>query len=307
MYRFRSKINKATLDSQYRTIYARAGLQRKWIREVAACPELANTLPAGVVPDDLLTMKYEDLVDVYNGYRQVYNGLSAARQSALNSAASAVFTYGSYRTKIAEFLTNPQNGFEIYNCVYCDLTDARPVGNIARQFDTEHILDKGECPLVGLSLYNFCPACDTCNTRCKGTNPIGSTPVLMKKLSPTAKQYDFENKVHFVLNIVAPEAVGRIRPEHPEWYEVDFEYKDWDYEEVVTLFQLKPRYNLPQHKESALGWRFKAKKYKGIALAFTALIHGNTIAQEYEELFRYNARRNAHSEKMKLMRDMLTV
>ena len=267
------------MDSRYRAIYVHAGLQRKWIREVAACPELANTLPAGVVPDDLLTMKYEDLVDVYNGYRQVYNGLSAARQSALNSAASKVFTYGSYSPQIAKFLTEPKNGFEIYNCVYCDLTDARPVGNIARQFDTEHILDKGKCPLVGLSLYNFCPACDT----------------------------DFENKVHFVLNPINTDAIGRIKPEHPEWYEVDFEYKDRDYEEVVTLFQLKPRYNLPQHKESALDWRFKAKKYKGIALAFTALIHGNTIAQEYEELFRYNARRNAHSEKMKLMRDMLTV
>lgn len=306
MYRFHSKINKATLESRYRSIYAHAGLQRKWNNEVRICPELANILPAGVVPDDLLTMKYEELVDVYNSYRQVYNGLSAARRTALNSATSRVFTYPSYRGQIAKFLTNPQNGFEIYNCVYCDLTDARPVGNLARQFDTEHILDKGECPLVGLSLYNFCPACDTCNTRCKGTHPIGSTPVLMKKLSPTAKQYDFENKVRFVLNPIIPNALGRIRPEHPEWYEVDFEYKDRDYEEVVSLFQLKQRYNLPQHKESALDWRFKAKKYKGIALAFTALIHGNTFAQEYEELFRYNARCNAHSEKLKLLKDMMT-
>ena len=307
MYRFRSKINKATLDSRYKAIYVHAGLQRKWNREVAICPELAATLPAGKTPDDLLTMKYEDLVDVYNGYKQVYNNLTPDKQNQLKTAASSVFTYGSYSSKIAKFMTNPLNGFEIYNCVYCDLVDARPAGNLARQFDTEHILDKGECPLVGLSLYNFCLACDTCNTRCKGTNPIGSTPELMKKLSPTAKLYDFENKVRFVLNPVNPDAVGRIKPEHPEWYEVDFEYKDRDYEEVVTLFQLKPIYNLPQHTESALDWRFKANKYKGISLAFTALIHGNTIEQEYEEVFRYNARCNAHSEKMKLMRDMLTL
>ena len=307
MYRFRSKINRATLESRYRAIYVHASLQKKWNREVRTCPELATTLPAGMAPEDLLTMKYEDLVDVYNGYRQVYNGLSAAKQSALNNAASKVFTYGSYRGKIAQFLTNTDNGFEVYNCVYCDLTDARPAGNLARQFDTEHILDKGECPLVGLSLYNFCPACDTCNTRCKGTNPIGSTPPLMKKLSPTAKQYDFENKVRFVLNTINPDAVGRIKPEHPEWYEVDFEYKDRDYEEVVSLFKLKTRYNLPQHKESALDWRFKAKKYKGIGLALTALFHGNTIEQEYEEVFRYNARCNAHSDKLKLMVDMLAI
>lgn len=307
MYRFRSKINKATLDSRYKAIYANAGLQRKWNNEVRTCPELAATLPAGVVPDDMLTMKYEDLVDVYNGYRLVYNGLSAVRQTALNNAAAAVFTYGSYRTKIAKFLTNPQNGFEIYNCVYCDLFDVRPVGDLARQFDTEHILDKGECPLVGLSLYNFCPACDTCNTRCKGTNPIGSTAALMKKLSPTAKGYDFENKVRFVLNIMSPEAVGWIRPEHPEWYEVDFEYKDTDYHEVVDLFRLKPRYNLSQHKQDAIDWRFKANKYKGIALAVSALCHMNTLEQEREELFRYNAKRMAHSEKMKLLKDMMAI
>ena len=307
MYRFRSKINKATVDSRYKAIYAHADLQGKWNNEVRTCPELATTLPVDKTPDDLLTMKYEDLVDVYNGYRQVYNGLSVTRQAALNDAASKVFTYGSYSYKVAKFLTNPQNGFEIYNCVYCDLTDVRPVGNLARQFDTEHILDKGQCPLVGLSLYNFCPACDTCNTRCKGANPIGRTPALMKKLSPTAKQYDFENKVHFVLNPISPDAIGRIKPEHPEWYEVDFEYKDRDYEEVVNMFQLKPRYNLPQHKQDAIDWRFKAMKYRGIALAVSAVFHMNTLELEREELFRYNARQTAHSEKLKLLKDMMTI
>ena len=296
-----------TLESRYRAIYAHAGIQRKWNKQIASCPELATTLPNGVTPDDLLTMRYEDLVDVYNGYRLVYNGLSVARQTALNKAAAAVFTYGSYRGKIAGFLTDSQNGFEIYNCVYCDLFDVRPVKKLARQFDTEHILDKGKCPLVGLSLYNFCPACDTCNTRCKDTKPIGSTPVLMKKLSPTAKGYDFENKVRFVLNIISPDAVGRIRPEHPEWYDVDFEYKDTDYNEVVELFNLKPRYNLPQHKQDAIDWRFKANKYKGIALAVSAMFHLNTIEQEREELFRYNAKKRAHSEKLKLLKDMMAV
>ena len=307
MYRFRSTISKVTLDSRYEAIFAHAGLQRKWNKQIAACPELATTLPAGVAPDDLLTMRYEDLVDVYNNYKHVYNGLSAARKTALNNAASTVFTYDSYRGKIATFLTNQQNGFEIYNCVYCDLFDARPAGDLARQFDTEHILDKGECPLVGLSLYNFCPACDTCNTRCKGTNPIGSTPALMKKLSPTARHYDFENKVRFVLKTISPDAVGRIRPEYPEWYEVDFEYKDTDYQEVVDLFRLKPRYNLPQHKQDAIDWRFKANKYKGVALAVSALFHANSFTQEREELFRYNSKKMAHSEKLKLLKDMMTI
>ena len=307
MYRFCSKIKKRTLDSRYKAIYNNAGLLRKWNREIARCPELAKTLPAGKMPEDLLIMRYEDLVDIYNGYLQVYNGLSAAKKTQLNEAASRVFTYKSYSKRIADFLTNPNNGFEIYNCVYCDLTDARPVGKLARQFDTEHILDKGQCPLVGLSLYNFCPACGTCNTGCKGTKPIGSTPKLMKKLSPTAKQYNFEEKVKFVLNPISPEAVGRIKPEHPDWYEVDFKYTDTDYQEVVVLFQLQARYNLPQNKQDAIDWRFKAMKYRGISLAVSAFFYMNTIKQEQEELFRYNARKTAHSEKLKLLKDMMTI
>lgn len=65
----------------------------------------------------------------------------------------------------------------------------------------------------------------------------------MKKLGPTSKLYDFKHKVRFVIN-QKPEAVGRIKYDHPEWYEIDFEYKDDDYQIVADLFDLKNRYNL---------------------------------------------------------------
>lgn len=96
---------------------------------------------------------------------------------------------------------------------------------------------------MGLSLYNFCPACGTCNTDLKGTQPIGSNEREMKKLGPTSKLYDFKHKVRFVIN-QKPEEVGRIKYDHPEWYEIDFEYKDDDYQIVADLFDLKNRYNL---------------------------------------------------------------
>lgn len=306
MYRFVSSEKRSVLNDKYKKIYKHARLQEKWDEEVKNCPELARTLSAKLNPVDLLTLPYEDLVDVYIDFIKVYNSLSKTKQKQLKEAANRVFSYSSYLSAIADFLTNENNGFKIYNCVYCDLEDARTFDD-KRQFDTEHILDKGECPLVGLSLYNFCPACDTCNTRCKGTNPIGSTSDLMKKLSPTSVQYDFEHKVKFVLNTIEPSAIGRIKMGHPDWYEVDFEYKDNDYREVVTLFRLKTRYNLEQHKLDAMDWRFKAEKYRGISLALSALFHGNTIKQEKEELFRYTAKSQAHSNKLKLLADMMNV
>lgn len=305
MYSFHSTVNKATLDSRYKEIFKHAGLQRKWNSAIAACPDLAKTLPNGKIPEDLLTMKYEDLVDVYLTYQSIYHSLSGARKAALNQASGKVFTYSSYRDRIANFLLDENNGFEIYNCVYCDITDGRKVGN-KRQFVTEHILDEGKCPLVGLSLYNFCPSCHICNTIYKGTKPVGNSRRTMKKLGPTSNQYDFEHQVKFVLNGTS-EALGRIKVDHPEWYTLGFEYKDVEYKEVVTLFGLEGRYNLPQNILQAIEWRRDAQKNRGIALTLSALIHGISIEEEMERKFNYEAHKKAHSPMLKLMKDMMSV
>lgn len=305
MYRFQSSVNNAELNSRYKDIFKRAGLQRKWDSAVATCPELVQTLPAGKTPEDLLTMKYEDLVDIYLTYRSFYASLARARQEALNQAAGRVFTYSSYRTKIANFLLDENNGFKIFNCVYCDITDGRKVGN-KRQFVTEHILDEGKCPLVGLSLYNFCPSCHTCNTTYKGTNPVGNSQQTMKKLGPTSIQYDFEHQVKFVLT-GTPETLGRIKVDHPEWYSLEFEYKDGDYREVVTLFDLEGRYNLLQNKLKAIEWRKDAQKNKGIALTLSALIHGVSTEEEMKKRFNYETHKRVHSPMLKLMEDMMSV
>lgn len=306
MYRFESSIDKRELDKRYKKIYVHARLQKKWNDELAECPELSQTLPTGVMPDDMLTMKYEKLVDVYLLYRQVYDNVTDDRKKALNAAAGRVFTYGSYSGQIKRFLMNPNNRFEIYNCVYCDLSDGREFGDGYRQFDTEHILDKGECPLVGLSLYNFCPACGTCNTVLKGSQPIGNGAKQMKKLGPTSKLYDFKHKVRFVIN-EKPEAVGGIKYDHPEWYEIDFDYKDDDYRIVTSMFDLKNRYNLEHHKLRAIKWLEKSKKYRGIATRFIVLLHIKTEEQVREEIFHLEAHRKAHSDKLKLLEDIIGI
>ena len=304
MYRFESNASPKVFEKEYKAIYAHAGIQRKWDREKLACPELDLTMPDGVNPEDLLTMKYEKLVEVYLQYRQVYNGLSDARKEALNDAAARIYTYQSYSGRIKKFFLDEKNGFEIHNCVYCDLEDVRSLGNGRNQFDTEHILDKGECPLVGLSLYNFCPSCTTCNQRCKGTNPIGRGEKQMKKVSPTSKQYDFKNKVKFILTM-QPEAVGKIKFDHPEWYEVDFDYKDEDYKAVTSLFKMNIRYNLPHNKQQALEWRSLAMKNRGISLKLAAWLSFKTVEQYKESIFHLEAHRRAHSLMLKLQEDMM--
>ena len=306
MYRFESIIEGRDLDKRYKAIYAKADLKKKWDDEVVGCPELARTLPDGIAPTDMLTMKFEKLVEVYLRYRQVFNRLTIDRQAALKNAAKKVFDYDSCKEKIKNFLMNANNGFRIYNCVYCDLHDVRAFGEGNRQFVTEHILDKGNCPLVGLSLYNFCPACNTCNTNLKGTKKIGTNEVQMKKLSPTSRQYDFQHQVKFVF-IEMPEAVGRIQIDfgHQEWYEIDFEYKDDDYREVTKLFELKVRYNKSDTLLFGMELRDKLIKNRGIDLKTKALLEHKSEEQVWEDIFLLKYHRKVHSQKLKLMEDLI--
>ena len=304
MYRFESIINGRDLDKRYKAIYAKADLKKKWDNEVAVCPELARTLPNGIAPADMLTMKFEKLVEVYLRYREVYNRLTTDRQAALNNAAKKVFDYDSSKDRIKNFLMDAKNGFGIYNCVYCDLKDVRPFGEGYRQFVTEHILDKGSCPLVGLSLYNFCPACNVCNTILKRSKIIGSNEAQMKKLSPTSKQYDFKHKVKFVF-IEKPEAIAGINFKHPDYYEIDFEYKDYDYREVTTMFELKQRYNLSQNKLIAMEWRNKVIKNRGIDIKTKARLLNMSEEDVFEDIFHLQRYRDDHAIGLKLIEDIM--
>lgn len=123
------------------------------------------------------------------------------------------------------------NGFEIHNCVYCDLEDVttfiRANGSKVRKFETEHVLDKGACPLVALSLYNFIPSCKTCNgPDIKGAKTLGDTIAEMVELSPSAEGYDFDRKVSFEVKILTPGAADLNMATHPDDCEIDFNIRD---------------------------------------------------------------------------------
>lgn len=84
--------------------------------------------------------------------------------------------------QIAGTLTIDSRGnvkLEIRSCYYCEMAYVNTYtlidkdnGNLVerRQFDLDHFLPKGKCPCVGLSLYNFVPSCQVCNSRIKLDN-----------------------------------------------------------------------------------------------------------------------------------------
>lgn len=310
MYRFSSSLPIATLKSRYLNKYNLRLLQQKFDRVKNRYPDLFAVLPADISARKLLVGNFDYLAKIYFAYKAYVAAISEADANAISTDLKDVFKYSSHSTKIRNFLIDPNNGFEIFNCVYCDLVSVRvqtmPDGTTKRKFDTEHVLDKGECPLVALSLYNFVPSCKTCNSPdYKGTNPVGSTENEVVKLSPTSFGYDFAEQTKFVVNPRNPSFDDLDSQNHPDDYEIDIVYKDNIYKISSDLFGLIARYNERIVLVDMLKFRDKARSNPLNIVKQFAEIKGCTIEEMYNELFELDLRRREHYPMEKARRDIM--
>ena len=309
MYRFISTRDIKELHTAYKELYSH-DLDKKWNKYVGKCPELAGAMKPGMTAKKLLAADFNQLVNVYFHYLDYIDSLDEAQRAAVKESAEKVFTYKSFSTKIADFLLNPDNKFEIHNCVYCDTGKVSPFnknGKKVRRFETEHVLDKGKCPLVGLSLHNFVPSCSTCNgPEVKGTSTIGTTVDEIKRLSPTNPSYNFWHKVLFVVNPMLPDIVDIKREDKPYNYEIDFYYKDRVYERSVELFGLKERYN-NDYLMDALRLLDAKDRLTPKSVADAAAIFGMTSEEYFENQFHVDVFRNEHKPFRKIREDLLGI
>lgn len=309
MYNFVSGRNKVDLHNDYRALFQH-NLDRKWNKMVLACPSLAGAMLPGMTATKLLAAKFRKLVDVYLHYTNYVNRLTPHDKAIVNKAAQDVFNFKSFTKKIAMFLDNPINQYEVHNCVYCDSTKVsvfyhhnRPV----RRFEIEHVLDKGSCPLVALSLYNLVPACSICNgPALKGTNLIGHTNEEIKHLSPTNPSYDFWHKVLFVIKSKSPNISDIDKISNAGYYEIDFYYKDKVYANVVDLFGLKSRYN-QDYLQRALQLLTKKDRYSPTYIEHLANVLGKSAESIWDELFDITFDRTNHSPYRKAKEDILGI
>ena len=266
MYRFVSSQRPVVLKKAYLKEYNVKELQRKLNILMMNYPEIKEVLPKNISAIKLLVGNFKYLTRVYCAFTDYLNKKETEEKNAIKKTfKDKGFNYDNHKSKIAKFLKNNTNGFEIHNCVYCDLEDittfTKTDGTEIRKFEIEHVLDKGECPLVGMSLYNFVPSCGTCNgTAIKGTKTIGDTEVEMARLSPSAEGYDFENKVKFEVKILIPDIDDLKAISHTDDYEIDFNVREALYQKIIDLFELKSRYNHGTVKVELLKWRDKRRE-----------------------------------------------
>jgi hypothetical protein len=122
------------------------------------------------------------------------------------------------------------------------------VSKLRNHFDLDHFLPKSQCPIVGLSLYNFVPSCAVCNEKLKGADEIGGDDkAKWLALSPTSDLYSFEDDVTIKIEPL-PRKLKIMK--NPKKYRLVFSPKDSQYEPLIHEFLLEERYNY--HKNEAL-------------------------------------------------------
>lgn len=311
MYRFISSKNPVKLKNDYLREYNVPLLQKKLDKLMNTYPEIKNSLPNDISARKLLIANFKYLTKIYCAFVGYLNGKSSdERKEILAKFVEYGFKYDSHKGKIARFLLNPANGFEIHNCVYCDLEQVtgfnKADGQRVRKFETEHVLDKGECPLVALSLYNFVPSCGTCNSPdIKGTKTIGDKEAEIAKLSPTSDGYDFSEQVSFEVHMINPIANDLDALKHPNDYEVEFNVRKTLYKKSITLFELKARYNNLTEKTELLKWRDKRRSNPDNIVKQFADIKKVTFEEMFEEMFELTLRREGHYPMEKARREVM--
>lgn len=307
MYRFISSKSPRDVNNAYLALYRnKKSFNKKFDDAVIECPEIAGLFPPGTKGIDLLTYDFACLVELYYNYNKTLSDLhNDIREKEINDKFKAIFNYDSHREKIRRFLSDPNNGFEIHNCVYCDLNKVkgytRSNGKRNLEFHADHVLDKGSCPLVALSIHNFVPACPTCNEPpLKGVKLLGNTKADTLKISPKSMSNNFERDVSFILNITDTSIPDLELFKTNNGWEIDFSYKDMDYTQTVLMFDLKARYN---EEKSYFGeYLHKKKSYNIKELA--ELIK-RAEEEVMEEMFCYKRKRHEHAPKEKCRIELL--
>jgi len=154
------------LKDEYVKIFPKA-LDSEWKRLRKKLISLDRDLFKGVLPtsvSDVLIAEFPKLLWIYMKYTAFANThIGNAIFECLDNAFRDLFKYtNKYQPKIAEFFMKEENGFDLHTCFYCDMAyvNVYKVGaNDQNHFDLDHVLDKGKCPIVGLSLFNFVPSC----------------------------------------------------------------------------------------------------------------------------------------------------
>lgn len=310
MFRFISTVDSKILKKRYLAIYGQLEkINEKYSKILFEEPQFKAIIkPKEFEATYILTADFSNLADLYFRYVNYAATLTKDQRDKLNKKFAKIFNYDTYKRKIASFLIEPNNGFPIYNCVYCDLESVRGYtrtidGKRVRNFDTEHILDRGNCPILGLSLYNFAPSCGLCNDGGhKGTQSLGSNKGEVEITSPTSHKNRFDEEVQFSLSMVSDTISDLSLFGNANDVRISFKGKIDKYSITISRFYLEDRYNA--HKMELIAPILRHRKNPKDFIEKMAEDRGCSYDELFQDFFGFRERRDARSPMEKCRREI---
>lgn len=206
---------------------------------------------------------------------------------------------GPFEDEIANFFKKYSNDLNIFSCYYCD---SAIIGSYDdkkhRTFDIDHFFPKAGYPVFALSLYNFVPSCQVCNSRIKNQKFIGFyylkniqdwKKVLKNNLSPVSNFYDFNQNVQIQVQPIYKDGsniscYGQNFSNNYDLYKISFDC-NYPYNYVEQAFRLEKRYNMTAIKKQALYLEDLKLKYpEERILQIVEILNQNNENVTYEEI-----------------------
>jgi len=292
-------------DKTYKNGKTYQGLQTRWenwVYQYGAGRKLPKKIAYLLVAD------FGRLVDVYDEFKKnpVSKTIQQGGAEVDNPAwldLVGLFKYKSgYEGKIANFFIDHAEQLKIKTCYYCEMSYVntytyRDQGAMVtrRQFDVDHFLPKDDCPLLALSLFNFVPSCQVCNSRIKLESIPGRSKDEYKLFAPCSEDADYESNIQI-----------RLRPKYEKGHlkgrYIHFKTTK-PYDVYVNFFHLEERYEF--HKVEAVRLNRLQKRYPDVKIRSIAKMLHYKPAIVKEDIFhlKYMQKEGRCFEKM--TRDIL--
>lgn len=251
--------------------------------------------------EDLLICSYKELVDYFIMAAKEIQNLKKEDENELKELFKNLeFNYENYKDLIADFFINNSDKLKIYSCFYCDCAYTGIFfrsKNKRRMFDVDHFFPNSQFSMFCLSLYNFVPSCQICNSRIKGRSSFYNfysldlnSPKLkdiLLEISPISKNYDLNNnliiKVYPKIEKVN-QKTWNYKPlflKRSGSYKIFFDLNEKsNYNKVVKAFALEERYNNFAIKSQALYLMDLKRKYPNSNIKFLENIINKNLSEK---------------------------
>lgn len=236
---------------------------------------------------EILCGDFEKLLEIKNQLSPKYKNHTGLKELFnYDKATSTNFTplLSKLQPKISKFFEDSENKIEIHTCSFCNIEFINVFKTKDKQtkngFTLDHLINKAEFPFLALSLYNLIPSCYICNSKLKGDYDIWKTESQLSKISPSSKDYAFDNKVKFKTFMKNPKLLLNKKDDFEILLKEDFTD---DFQKYIEVFQLDGRYAYFKH--FALEMYRKRQRYPDSRIKELAVLTKQTEEKVKQDLF----------------------